>query len=82
MKRNRKLPKLTLASAVENLREQGFKPNFQAGELIDWRRVKGHHLQTAKVTVHTSGRITIHHRSTSNGKEGRTDSRRRTNTTA
>lgn len=81
MKRNSKLPKLTLASVVEDLREQGFKPNFKAGELVDWRRIKGHHLQTAKVTVHTSGRITILHRSTSNGKKG-SNPPRRTNTTA
>lgn len=68
MKRNRREPKLTLASVVTDLRGQGYKPNFKAGELVDWRRIKEHHLQTAKVTVHTSGRITIHHRSTANGK--------------
>jgi hypothetical protein len=68
LKRNRKEPKLTLASVVTDLREQGFKPNFKAGELIDWRRVKGHHLQTAKVIVHPSGRVTINQRSTANGK--------------
>ncbi len=70
MKRTRREPKLTLASVVVDLREQGYKPNFKAGELIDWRRIKGHNLQTAKVTVHTSGRITVNHRSTSNGKRG------------
>ena len=80
LKRNSKTPKLTLASVVEDLREQGFKPNFKAGEWIDWRRVKGHQLQTAKVTVHTSGRITIHHRSTADGKE-RSNSSRRSDTT-
>ncbi len=70
MKRNRREPKLTPESVVTDLREQGFQPNFKAGELIDWRRVKGHHLQTAKVIVHPSGRITINRRSTANGKRG------------
>jgi hypothetical protein len=79
--RNSKTPKLTLQAAVTQLREAGFKPNFKAGELVDWRRIKGHHLQTAKVTVHTSGRTTIHHRSTADGKE-RSNSSRRKNTTA
>lgn len=80
MKRKSREPKLTLPSVVEGLREQGFKPNFKAGELIDWRRVKGHQLQTAEVTVHTSGRITIHHRSTSNGKRGPDTSSRKDTT--
>lgn len=77
MKRNRKLPKLTVQSVVSDLREQGFKPNYSAeGRLVDWRRVNGHRLQTAKVIVHPSGRITVNQRSTANGKRGPNPSRR------
>ncbi len=82
MKRTKKEPKLTLEAAVIGLRKQGFKPNYDVnGRLIDWRRIKGHHLITAKVTVHTSGRITVHHRSTANGKRGHEPSRSTSTTT-
>lgn len=77
MVRSSKEPKLTLRTVVTDLRETGYRPNYDAeGKLVDWRRIRGHNLITAKVTVHTSGRITIHHRSTANGKGGSKSNRR------
>lgn len=69
MKRTKREPKHTVQSTLVDLRKLGFKPNYDAqGKLIDWRRINGHKLHTAKVIVHPSGRITVHHRSTADGK--------------
>ncbi len=69
MKRTKKEPKLTLTKVVEDLRRQGYQPLFTpGGRLVEWRKVKGSTLHTVKVTVHTSGRATVHHRSTTDGK--------------
>jgi hypothetical protein len=82
LKRTKKEPKLTLEAAVTDLRKQGFKPNYDVnGCLVDWRRIRGHKLITAEVTVHTSGRITVHQRGTANGKRGHEPSRSKDTTT-
>ena len=59
---------IPLQRAVDKLRETGFKrfPSKLGGE---WRRVREHKLQGAKVTVHASGRVTIHYRSMEDGKK-------------
>jgi len=68
VKRTQKEPKRTLTRVVENLRLQGYQPVFDGGALVEWRKVRGHTLHTVKVTVHDSGRATVHHRSTTDGK--------------
>ena len=68
MKRTKKEPRQTLTRVVENLRRQGYQPLFDRGALVEWRKVKGGTLHTVKVTVHDSGRATVHHRSTTDGK--------------
>ena len=69
MKRTKKEPKLTLTTVVTDLRRQGYQPVFTPqGTLVEWRKVKGHSLHTVQVTVHASGRATVHHRSTTDGK--------------
>ena len=67
MKRRRNAPKLTVTQAVEGLRHLGYKPIFKKGRLKEWRRTRNGHHETAEVTVHTSGRVSITHRSTANG---------------
>jgi hypothetical protein len=69
VKRTKKEPKQTLTTVVGDLRRQGYQPVFTPrGQLVEWRKVKGHTLHTAQVTVHTSGRVTVHYRSTTDGK--------------
>ncbi len=63
--------KLTPKNTVNNLRFNKFKPLFEKGKLVDWRKVEGGELITAEVTVHTSGRVTIVYRSSANGKGAR-----------
>ena len=69
MKSKRRTPKVSLEAVVADLRHQGFKPNFENGRLIDWRRVRNHKLQMATVTVHTSGRVSTTIRSRVDGKD-------------
>lgn len=69
MKPKRKAPKVSLEAVVEDLRHQGYQPNFHDGRLVDWRRVRNHKLQMATVTVHTSGRVTTTIRSRVDGKD-------------
>jgi len=68
VKRTKKEPKQTLTTVVTDLRRQGYQPLFDRGALVEWRMVKGHTLHSAQVIVHTSGRVTVHHRSTTDGK--------------
>lgn len=79
MKRKRE-PKLTLAQALDKLRYVGYQPLYKKGKLVDWRRVKKGQLQTAEVIVHSSGRVTIQHRSITNGKAERRKDRPADNT--
>lgn len=57
-----------LQRTVEKLRAEGFKPLYHRTEGVDWRRVKNNKLHVAEVTVHSSGRVTVHYRSQQDGK--------------
>ena len=70
----KKPPKLSLESAARDLRQQGFKPLYEKGKLVDWRRVRGPVLTTAEVIVHPSSRVTVSYRSSTN--DGKTKRKR------
>ena len=55
------MPKFkSIASVSGYLRDQGFKPYFALGKLVDWRKIDGEHaLLTARVRIKKGGKVSL-----------------------
>ncbi len=55
------MPKFkSIASLSGYLRDQGFKPHFDQGRLVDWRKVNGEHaLLIARTKIKNGGKVSL-----------------------